>query len=405
MQDKELYEKLLGLESPWFVSTVDLQMEESKVTVRLGHAPLSRFTCPECGLEGPTHDHRLRRWRHLDTCGIVTLIEADVPRVDCPVHGVHQARVPWAEPGRGFTAMFEALAISWLKVAPTKAVAERLKISWDETWGLMERAVGRGLARREAKPITELAIDETSFQKHHEYVTVLTDRQTGNVIDVLDDRKKETLAIWLKANKEQLSEVRSVTMDMWDPFISAVAENIDGADTKICFDRFHIAGHFGKALDKVRSGEHKALSREGDSPLTKTKYDWLRSKDNNEYKDKQAFLELTRMNLKTSRAWRIKEAANGLWVFEYRGVAERNWRRLLGWISRCQLEPVRKVGKMVKEHLWGILNAIMHKVTNAIAESINATIQKIKARACGFRNRARFRTAILFHRGGLQLLP
>jgi transposase len=64
-----------------------------------------------------------------------------------------------------------------------------------------------------------------------------------------------------------------------------------------------------------------------------------------------------------------------------------------------------KVGVMVRKYLWGILNAIMLRVTNALAESINATIQKIKARACGFRNRSRFRTAILFHKGGLSLYP
>ena len=64
-----------------------------------------------------------------------------------------------------------------------------------------------------------------------------------------------------------------------------------------------------------------------------------------------------------------------------------------------------RVGKMVRSYLGGILNAIMLRVTNAISESINATIQKIKARACGFRNRARFRTAILFHKGGLSMLP
>ena len=66
---------------------------------------------------------------------------------------------------------------------------------------------------------------------------------------------------------------------------------------------------------------------------------------------------------------------------------------------------MKKVGAMVRNYLWGILNAIKLKVTNALAESINATIQKIKARACGFRNRSRFRTAILFHKGGLSLYP
>ena len=139
--------------------------------------------------------------------------------------------------------------------------------------------------------------------------------------------------------------------------------------------------------------------------MTRTKYDWLRSKANDGYRDKRAFLRLTRRNLKTARAWRIKEAASTLWSYSYRGVAERNWKALLGWISRCRLEPMKRVGRMVRHYLWGIVNAIMHRVTNATAESINAAIRKIGAMACGYRNRARFRTAILFHRAGLSMLP
>lgn len=405
MQDKELYEKLLGLKAPWVVSDVNLQIQESKVTVRVGHASLTTFPCPTCGLESPVYDHRPRQWRHLDTCGFVTMIEADVPRIKCKEHGILQTYVPWAESGSRFTALFEALAISWLKVAPVSAVSDRMKISWDEAWGIMKRAVNRGMKRREDLPVEELAIDETSFQKHHEYVTVLVNRVTGVVIDILDDRKKTTLKAWLKENKALLQEVRSVSMDMWGPFINAVKEVIPDGRNKICFDRFHVASYFGKAVDKVRASEHRMLSKDGDSSLTKTKHDWLRTKANGGYKDKRAFLKLTRLNLKTSRAWRIKEAANGLWSYSYRGVAERNWKALLGWMARSRLDPVVKVGRTIRNHLWGILNAIMLKATNAIAESINATIQKIKARACGFRNRTRFRTAILFHKGGLSMLP
>jgi transposase len=166
------------------------------------------------------------------------------------------------------------------------------------------------------------------------------------------------------------------------PYINAVRESIDGADSKICFDSFHVAGHFGKALDKVRAAEHRELGGAGNSPLTKTKHDWLRTKANDEHKDKRAFLRLTKLNLKIARAWRIKEAASGMWSYTYRGAAERIWKALLGWIARCRLKPMMKVGAMVRNYLWGILNAIMLRVTNALAESINATIQKIKARAC-----------------------
>ena len=149
----------------------------------------------------------------------------------------------------------------------------------------------------------------------------------------------------------------------------------------------------------------KKLYGKGTSPLNKTKFDWLRSKNNGGYRHRNTFLKLTRMNLKTARAWRIKEAASELWSYKYDGVAEKNWRSLLGWISRCRLDPIIKVGKIVKDHLWGILNAIRLQATNAISESINAMIQKIKSKACGFRSRPRFRTAILFHKGGLSMLP
>ena len=73
--------------------------------------------------------------------------------------------------------------------------------------------------------------------------------------------------------------------------------------------------------------------------------------------------------------------------------------------SRDERALKASLGRMVRRHLWGILNAITMQATNAIAKSTNATIQKIKSRACGFRSRARFRLAILFHRGGLSMLP
>ena len=405
MQDSELYEHLLDLKAPWKVSSVELRMEESKVTVTVSHDRSARFECPECGRPASVYDHRRRQWRHLDTCGLVTMIEAEVPRVSCSEHGVRQVHVPWAESGIGFTALFEAMAISWLKVAPINAVAERLRISWDQAWGIMSRAVRRGLDRRQPGPIEDLGVDETSFQKRHEYVTVLVDRSDGTVLDILDDRKKATLKGWLKDNHRRLQQLRSVSMDMWQAYINAVTEVVEGAERLICFDRFHVAAHFGKALDKVRSAEHRVLRRAGSSPLTRTKHDWLRRKANGGYRDKRAFLRLTRLNLKTARAWRIKEAAGMLWSYRYRGVAERNWKRLLAWISRCRLQPMVKVGRMVRRYLWGIINAIILRATNAGAESINAKIQKIKAMACGFRNRARFRAAILFHTGGLSLLP
>ena len=111
MQDNELYERVLGLKAPWKVSVVELRIEESKVTVTVSHDRSARFVCPECGQEASTYDHRRRQWRHLDTCGLVTMIEAEVPRVSCTEHGVRQVRAPWAESSIGFTGKFAVNAM------------------------------------------------------------------------------------------------------------------------------------------------------------------------------------------------------------------------------------------------------------------------------------------------------
>jgi len=147
MRDIELYRAILGLTAPWTVGSVDLDVKGQHVVVRVDPGP-GPFPCPECGMPGPRYDSKPRRWRHLDTCQFTTWIEADVPRVDCPTHGVKQLRLPWAEPGSQFTALFERLAIDLLRECSVTGAARLLRITWDEAWGIKGRAVKRGLARR-----------------------------------------------------------------------------------------------------------------------------------------------------------------------------------------------------------------------------------------------------------------
>jgi transposase len=409
MDDISLYQTMLGIKTPWAVTSVNLNMKTKSIEIRVEYLDNAETHCPECGKACSVHDRRPRSWRHLNTMQLATIITCDVPRTSCKDHGVHQIKVPWAEEKSRFTALFEALVIRWLEETSISGLAEITGLSWDQIAGIQERAVTRGLKRRTHKPVKNIAVDETSFQKHHEYVTVIIDRDKGTVLEALDDRKAESLENWLKSRPESHRKaIQSISMDMWDPYILAVRNTIPEADNKIAFDRFHVAQHFGKAVDKVRAQEHRSIQKTGkDSPLTGTKHDWLRnsSRVDNRDSERRVFLELTRANLKTARAWAIKESAAQLWNYQYRGAADKAWKQLLAWMARCRLEPVIKVGRMVKRFLWGILNAIVNSLTNAIAEGINSRVQWIKAKACGFRNRKRFRMAILFHLGGLQMMP
>lgn len=406
MRDKELYAKILGIAPPWDVQDVELQLEDGEVRVFIATADKTVLRCSKCDKPCPRYDSRQRRWRHLDTCQYRTILIAELPRVECPEHGVVQVHVPWAEPGSRFTALFEALAIDWLHEASFSAVARLLKLTWDEVDGIQGRAVKRGLERREMSPPKRIGVDETSYQKRHEYVTLVVDLQRNKVLYVADDRKETSLdGFYEGLGAEQCAGIEVVCMDMWRAYIASTRRYVPEADRKISFDKFHVAKHLGDAVDRVRRREQKVLRAEGKDLLTGTKYWWLKNPENIDEELWEDFEPLRKSTLKTARAWAIKEMAMTLWDYASRGWAERAWKRWLSWALRSRLQPIRAVAQTIRKYLWGIVNAIVHRATNAKTEGMNFKIQQIKRRACGFRNRERFRNAIYFHLGGLDLYP
>ena len=366
-------------------------MPQGQVIVHVERKAGAQPCCPTCSKPAPGYDSRRRRWRHLDTCQYKTILEADVPRVKCPEHGVVTTTVPWAEPNSGFTALFEALVIDWLKEASTSAVARLMGLSWNAIDGIMQRAVKRGLARRKKTCAQHLGVDETAFRKRHDYVSIVSDQDNGTVLYVGKDRKKADLKQWFEAlPRSCLEAIESVSMDMWPAFINATLEMVPGAESKIAFDKFHVAKYLGEAVDKVRREEHRKLMKAGKADLKGTKYDWLSNPKNMTRRQKQRFKALRDSTLKTARAWAIKELAMSLWGYVSKTWARKGWARWLSWAVRCRLEPMKKVAKTIKKHLWGILNAIVLKVSNGPAEGINSRIKAIKVRSHGFRNKERF---------------
>lgn len=407
MQDNELYAQILGIRSPWRVDRVELKPAAGEVHIYLDHESGVQWRCAECDQPATLYDHQPeRRWRHLDTCQYQTILHAETPRSDCPQHGVRTVKLPWAEPSSRFTAMFERLAIDWLKVASQKAVAEQLGLSWDESHAIQERAVQRGLERRQAEPIERLGIDEKSFTKGHHYFTLVNDLDRGRVLYVAEHRNEESLeGFWASLSEQQRAAVRGVAMDMWDPYIQSTRKHLPEADRKIVFDKFHIAKHLSEAVDQVRRRENKQLKAAGDDRLQGTRYDWLRHPARMEPDDRKQFAALRDSNLKTARAWALKEAMMAFFLYHYERPARKHFRWWHNWAVRSRLKPIIEKARMIKRRFDNIVTYLRLRITNAASESLNSKIQWVKYTARGFRNKKNFVTAIYFHCGGLDLLP
>lgn len=399
------YRQLLCLNDDWTVASVDLSTEEKRVVICLEHVGTS-VCCPQCESECALKDHApARRWRHLDTMQFETLLEARVPRVNCPQCGVKTISVPWAAKHSRFTLLFEAFAIEVLEAAScVSRAATLLGLGWDSVHTIMQRAVNRGLARRSVEEVRQVGIDEKSFGRGQDYVSVMTDLTKSRVLEVVPGRDEAAAGkLWQSLPETQREQIEAVAIDMWQAFENSVQTHAPQAD--IVHDKFHIAKHLNEAVDKVRRKEHKALKKEGDERLTGTKQLWLFNPERiHEYR-KEEFAALKDQELKTARAWALKEHFRWFWRYCYAGSAEKYFAEWYSWASRCRLKPMVQVAKMIKRRLANVLTYFKHHITNAASEGFNSRIQSLKSNARGFRNFANYRTRILFFCGKLNLQP
>src|SRR4030042_6949122 len=237
MQDTELYRHVLGLEKPWKVDHVDLDISGGRVDVWTVHEEGLRWSCPECRTELAIYDHAPERiWRHLNTCQFKTYLHARVPRVECPTHGVKQTKVSWAEEHARFTALFECLAVLVLKETNIEGAGEILRISWDEAWHIMERAVKRGRKRKKRRAIKKMGVDEKSLGKGHNYLTLVYALGAATVEHIEDDRRKESLDGYFSLLRPpQRARIEAIATDIWDPYLASIREHVPEAERTLVF--------------------------------------------------------------------------------------------------------------------------------------------------------------------------
>jgi transposase len=399
------YGLLLGIESPWQVQRVDLKLEAQRVDVEVAHDWAAAVVCPECGRSCPRYDHApQRQWRHLDVMQFMTVIRARVPRCQCPEHGVVTVHVPWAQPHGRFTLMFEAFAVNVIEAARSYVQAmEILKVDWHTIEEIVRRAVERGLLRRCTDQLKQVGMDEKSFGRGQDYVSLMSDLTGRRVLDVVKDRDTQSaLELWERLPQKQRKRVEAVAIDMSNEFARAARQAAPQA--AIVYDKFHVSKHLNEAVDKVRRQEHRRLLEDGDKSLTHTKYLWLQAAC--PQGDRAlSFSELCARNLKTARAWCHKETFAEFWVQDDAAQALRFFQQWFGAARRSKLEPIKKTALTLKHHLNGLLNYYLHPITNAMSEGFNSKIQAIKADARGFRRFENYRYRILFHCGKLDLRP
>ncbi len=322
-----------------------------------------------------------------------------MPRVKLPDGSVRLIEPPWAGKLSGFTLLFEALVLCLCREMPFAAVARIVGESWHRVAAIAERYVELALEQADFSPVRELAIDETSKARGHDYVTIAADAERRAVIFVTETREAqaiERLAADLAAHGADPEAIRAVSIDMSPAYLKGVARYLPNA--AVTFDKFHVIAHASHALDLTRRAEQKR-----DPELKGLR--WTLLKDRRRLsEERQGDLDalLAKLTTKrTARAWQYREDLREILARKQINVVREMLRQWCTNVMRSKVEPMKDVARMIRNHLEGIVNWARSRMTNGFLEALNGLFQAAKRKARGYRRLSTIRTVIFLIAGKL----
>ncbi len=405
MPDLELFQQALGLEEPWEVVDVRFDAERRRLDLRVDFRKGARFACPECGASGcKVQDSEPHTWRHLNFFQHEAYLTARVPRVICPEHGVRQVQVPWARERSDFTLLFEAWVMALVSEMPVRPVAELVGEHDTKIWRIVHHYVDEAVEAQDLSQTEQLGIDDTSFRRGQDYVTVFADLDPGErravfVCEGRDAQTVEQFVGFLEDHGGDPDHFVEVCQDMSQAYSAGVRDHLKKA--QVTFDRFHVKQKLSEAIDTVRRQEaktHKDL-------LRNTRYLWLKRPDSLTVKQLDWLDELLLQPLDTVRAYELALKFDDFYELTDAAEAEEYLRR---WVTEARgsgLEPLAAFVETLEAHWSGVLRWHRTRVSNGLLEGLNSLIQAAKRRARGYRSARNYKTMIYLVVGKLNPGP
>lgn len=400
MDDKKLMEITLGVPSPWFVKSVELNTSEERIDIYFDFIKGSEFACPICNKPCKIHDTKDRSWRHLSLFHYESYIHARVPRTKCEEHGTKTVVIPWSRSDTGFTSLFEADVVALGKEMSVASVAGRVKIHEESAWRILAYHVNEAIERVDLSQLDTIGVDEISVKKGHKCITLFYDIKNAKVIYIEMGKGKNTIktfkdTISKKINPEQ---IEYIAMDMSPAFISGASEHFPTA--KIVFDKFHVIQMMNNTIDDVRRKEYKT-----NKTLGKTRFIWLKNPENLSDKEKKKLHSMKDLDIKTAKAYQFKLALQRLWRVKDFASAGNYLNKWYFWAAHSKIEEIVKLAETVHKHSYGILEAIRTGLDNSVAEGLNNKVKTVVKRSYGFKTVKYRNTMIYLVAGKLELSP
>lgn len=400
------FSKCLHLSDEWQVTDVEMDDGETKVDLYVSRKKSPAPVCPECGCACRWHDTRNRAWRHADLFDMECIIHCDVPRYRCPGCGkTEMVDVPWANPGSGFTLLFEAKSIALMKEMPVLPTARFLNINDKPLWTILNNHVDRCMEKQDLSYLDAFYVDETSSAKGHTYISVFADRE-HRIVFVTDGNDADSVTAFrehLESRGGKAENIRFICCDMGKGFKAGIAREFP--DAVVTYDRFHVMQHMSKSLDATRRAEWNMLREDGRlseaSDIKGQRFLLLRNNDNLDPNQQARIRGILNSHKDIGFVYAMKESLRDTWAFDNGYDAAHH---LLSWLLTAEREgpkTMKDIVKLIDNSFDEILNWFKSGMTNGVMEGINSIIQAVKSRARGYRDWTNLRSMCYLRGSGL----
>jgi transposase len=384
----------------------EAQADGPALVVRMRARRNSRPRCSGCGRRCPTYDRlKERRFEYVPLWGIMVYFAYRMRRVNCRRCGVTVERVPWCDGKHPLTTTYRWFLARWARRLSWSEVATIFRTSWDSVCRSVEDAVEWGLNHRDLSGVKALGIDEIAWKKGHTYLTLVYDitGEAKRLLAVAEHRIEASLEACLSSlGTTVCSQVQFVCSDMWKAYLNVIGERLTQAVHVL--DRFHVMQQFGKALDEIRAEEQKQLKRDGYEPvLKKSRWCLLKRPENLTEKQTVKLAEILKYNLRSVRAYLLREEFQRFWTYSSAGWARRFLDEWTTRVLRSRLEPMKKVARTLRAHRELILNWFRAKgeVSAGAVEGLNNKVKLVTRKSYGFRTPHVAKLALLHNLGRL----
>jgi transposase len=377
--------------------------------VRVEARANGRPVCSGCKQKRSGYDRlRQRRYAFVPLWGIAVYLLYAPRRVDCPRCGIKVEQLPWALGKSRITNTYRWFLAAWAKRLSWQEVAQVFHTSWSTVYRAVTLAVLWGIANRSLEGIEAIGVDEVQWRKGHHYLTLVYQIQEGckRLLWIEAERTEESLRGFFTMLGEARSRaLRFICSDLWRPYLKVIAEQAGQA--LHILDRYHIMALMNKAIDEVRAAEAKRLQRDGyEQVLKHSRWCLLKRPENLTDAQTVKLREVLKYNLRTTRAYLLREEFQRFW--EYRSP---HWagRFLKEWCTRAlrsRLDPLKKVARTLRAHHDLLLNwfAAKGQVSAGSVEGLNYNVKLTMRKAYGFRSLRAVKIA-LYHRLGALPVP